>query len=128
MPNTLASLRQQLMQLQTLREQGTLSETAHAEARDALERRIVDAVLHGAVDEPGAAKPSGAAAPRAGSALLLWATPVAVVVLIAAAAYWWKTSSGPGAATLAPVPTPAWRPHRHRARHRTTPAPTRLPP
>lgn len=64
MPNTLASLRQQLMQLQTLREQGTLSETAHAEARDALERRIVDAVLHGAVDEPGAAKPSGAAAPE----------------------------------------------------------------
>ena len=40
----------------------------------------VVAVLHGAVDEPGAAKPSGAAAPRAGSTLLLWATPVAVVV------------------------------------------------
>jgi len=103
MPNTLASLRQQLIQLQTLREQGTLSESAHAEARDALERRIVDAVLHGAVDEPGAARPSGAAVPRSTGALLLWATPVAVVVLIAGAAYWWKTSSRPGSATPAPV-------------------------
>lgn len=113
MTHTLASLRQQLIQLKTLHEQGTLSDAAHEDARSALERRIIDAVLHGAVDEPVVPTPAKAtgstdrpAPPRLVGSLLLWATPVAVVVLIAGAAYWWKASSAPGAATLAPAPSP----------------------
>jgi cytochrome c-type biogenesis protein CcmH len=110
MSNTLSSLKHQLIELKVLHTAGTLSDAAHEEARASLERRIVDAVLHGATDEPS--KPAASsvarasarsALPRADSSLLLWATPVAVVVLIAGAAYWWKTSSGPNAATAKPL-------------------------
>lgn len=127
MPHALASLRQQLIQLKTLHEQGTLSDAAHEDARSALERRIIDAVLHGAEDEPVPATPAKAtvssarsAPPRWVGSLLLWATPVAVVALIAGAAYWWQTSSRPGVpVALAPPPGVATAPTPSKAPHNT---------
>ena len=101
------TLRRQLEQLRELHEAGVLPATQYEEGKVALERRIVDLVMSGAVDQPAAAPSEHAqAAGHAGkkehglSRGLVAALGGGVLVL-AVAGYWWMGSPeqlavGPG--------------------------------
>lgn len=102
------TLRQQLLQLQSLHATGTLSDAAYAEARAGLEQRLVQAVLQ----DPS---PVPAPAPAAGKPRLalprLQRTPVLLalgVLVLAAAGYALRGSpalwnAGPAAVAAAPA-------------------------
>lgn len=114
MSDSIQSLRDQLLQLHKLHEEGDLSADAYARRRAELERRLADVVtaMPAAPAAPApAAKPAPAAgAPRASPRLL---AAVAVgVVMVALAGYAWKGSpaalfGGPPAA----APSEAQAPH-----------------
>ena len=81
-PTSLAALRDQMAQLDALHAQGVLGDAPHQEARAALERRIVDAVLGGATE--AAAAPAAAHSPAASarpSATLIGGLVLAVVAV-----------------------------------------------
>ena len=81
-PTSLAALRDQMAQLDALHAQGVLGDAPHQEARAALERRIVDAVLGGASE--AAAAPAAAQSPAASarpSATLIGGLVLAVVAV-----------------------------------------------
>lgn len=125
MDHTLNSLREQLKQLEELHAAGTLSGVAYDEARLALERRILEAVLKPPSPQNGGATTERTASPAQarGGAWGLWATLFVTVAAVAAAGYWWqmgrvtKTSSVPvlqgmGAAPrAASAPGPGNPPH-----------------
>ena len=111
---SLTALKHELTQLKESHRAGHLSDTAFDEARRALERRIVEAVLR--EDAPASAPVASAtpsatpttasiAAPGASSSTNLWIALVAVVLAISGAAYWWKGAPRPVAA-VAPVAAP----------------------
>src|ERR1035437_3373387 len=97
---SLTALKQELTQLKESHRAGHLSDTAFDEARRALERRIVEAVL---TEEAPARAPVASAtpsptataasisAPGASSSTNLWIALVAVVLAISGAAYWWRS-------------------------------------
>ena len=101
------TLRRQLEQLRELHEAGVLPATQYEEGKVALERRIVDLVMSGAVDQPAAApaEHSQAAGPAGkkepGLSRRLLATLGGGVLVLAVAGYWWMGSPeqlavGPG--------------------------------
>ena len=81
---SLASLRQQLLQLKVLHEAGTLDAQAYGQAKAGLEQRLVEAVLSGAAD----------VAPRASPSRRLTALLSGLVLAIAVAGYAWTGSPG----------------------------------
>lgn len=107
MDTPLASLKLQLTQLQESHRSGSLSDAAFEDARIALERRILDAVLSDAAPDasPVVVGATPMAEPAASSSLNLWLTLVAVVLAIAGAAYGWKVSPKP-LQVAAPAPSP----------------------
>jgi hypothetical protein len=64
MTNTISTLKQQLQQLRELHDAGALPASHYGESKALLERRLVDLVMQGAVEETPAA---GAGLPAAGS-------------------------------------------------------------
>ena len=110
METDLGALRRQLRQLKALFDEGAISEEAHRQGRETLERRIVDAVMSGASDEHSAA----AAAPASFAATAAVDPPAARrsrgltigviggVLLLAAAGYWWT-----GSPQMASAPWPS---------------------
>ena len=116
---TLASLREQVRQLDASRDAGALEADAHALARAALERRIVDAVLvEQGQGRAARASKAGGLSVRLIVGLTLWG------VIVAAGGYFWLGKSpAPRTAALAPAagtnPAPA-------AGENTTPAPHAL--
>ncbi len=89
MSDSLSNLKTQLAHLKGLFESGVLPEAQYVEGKAVLERRILDSVLSGAVEQvaPKAAQPATAKLPKT----MLFGLGV-VVVAIAAAGYWWKGS------------------------------------
>ncbi|MDP2021261.1 MAG: tetratricopeptide repeat protein [Hydrogenophaga sp.] len=101
------TLRRQLEQLRELHEAGVLPATQYEEGKVALERRIVDLVMSGAVDQPAAApsEHAQAAGPAGkkehGLSRGLVAALGGGVLVLAVAGYWWMGSPeqlavGPG--------------------------------
>jgi cytochrome c-type biogenesis protein CcmH len=114
MTNTISTLKQQLQQLRELHDAGALPASHYEESKALLERRLVDLVMQGAVEETPAA---GAGLPAAGSVAhpvtpeapqkisraLLVALAAGVLVL-AGAGYWWKGAPAQfGAVSSAPA-------------------------
>ncbi|MFZ2988902.1 MAG: hypothetical protein WA086_12995, partial [Ideonella sp.] len=98
MTDTLANLKQQLLQIDALQQSGALPPDAAVSARANLERRLLDLVLAGAADVPV----PGPTAPRPSRRLLLALT--GFVLVFGAAGYAWRGSSvgwqtAPGAVT-----------------------------
>ena len=103
MESNIQSIKRQLLQLRELHESGALGQAQYDETRATLERRLVDCVLQGEVDEaiasaaaaaaPTAAttQPSAAPTPARPSGLL-WAGLALGVVALASAGYFWKGS------------------------------------
>lgn len=121
-------LASQLLQLKALHDSGALSETAYADARQRLEKQLVDTLLeaHAAQgNEPaaGAALPPKSPPPAAATSYAAWRLPAAAglaVLLLAGAGYAWQGSAShwlfgsavpiddtPGAAAAAPHATSA---------------------
>jgi cytochrome c-type biogenesis protein CcmH len=103
-PRTVAQLRQQLLQLQQLRDEHLLDEATHATARAPLEAALVALVLAGALtDGPtySAVHASAPTRPAPRASLRTWATLGAGVVVLAATGYWWQ--GAPGALGQAPA-------------------------
>lgn len=108
------TLRRQLEQLKELHEAGVLPATQYEEGKAALERRIVDLVMSGAVDQPAAAPAEHAhpAAPAGRQEQGLSRRLVAIlgggVLILAVAGYWWMGSPeqlavGPGSTGGSPM-------------------------
>jgi cytochrome c-type biogenesis protein CcmH len=96
MTNTISTLKQQLQQLKELHDAGALPASHYEESKALLERRLVDLVMQGAVEETPparaglpAAGPVASEAPQKISRTLL-ATLAAGVLVLAGAGYWWK--------------------------------------
>lgn len=99
MTDTVNTLRDQLAQLKSLHDAGTLGPDAYQTARAALERKLVDLVTS------GAATPT-AASPRPSK--VLWMLSGVVTVLVAAGGYWWTgTPEAVGAKTATATQEPA---------------------
>jgi cytochrome c-type biogenesis protein CcmH len=103
MTDSVASLRQQLLQLRELHTSGVLTQTQYDDSRAPLEKHLVDQVLKEApapAPAPGAAaRPTPAAAPPAARAPIgLLAGLVAVAVAVAAGGYVWTRSGTSNAA------------------------------
>ncbi len=93
MTDTVNSLRDQLAQLKSLHDAGTLGPDAYQTARAALERKLVDLVTSGAATLT-------AAPPRPTRGL--WMLSGVVALLVAAGGYWWTgTPDAVGAVTAA---------------------------
>ncbi len=128
MDDTLNSLREQLKQLEDLHAAGTLTGTAYDEARLALERRILAAVLNPTSPPPGGGSvvPAPSSAKTHGGAWGLWATLLVTVAAVAAAGYWWqmgrvtKTSSVPQLQGMGTAPRAASAPGPGNAPHDTS--------
>lgn len=117
----IATLRQQLRQLQSLHEDGSLSAQAYERSRGELERKLLDAVMS---DEPaGAVGPAASAArpsPKGPSRRVVIAA-AAVVLAVAGLGYWWAGTPHPAPGTAvapqaaapsaAPSEAPASSPH-----------------
>ena len=90
---TIATLRQQLLQLRQLHEDGALQADQYDAARLPLEQRLVQLVVGDSQADATAAPAatSQSPSPSAASAKLLAGIAV-VVIAIAAAGYWWKGS------------------------------------
>jgi cytochrome c-type biogenesis protein CcmH len=95
---TVASLRQQLEQLTALKQSGALGDAQYDEARQALERRIVDAVVH-------APAPAASAPPAASKGLLLGLA--GFVCAVAVAGYAWLGTPQALSSELAAAPAAA---------------------
>jgi cytochrome c-type biogenesis protein CcmH len=95
----IATLRQQLRQLQSLHGDGALSAQAYERSRGELERKLLDAVM---ADEPaGAVGPSASAArpsPQGPSRRVVIAA-AAVVLAVAGLGYWWTGTPHPAPGT-----------------------------
>jgi cytochrome c-type biogenesis protein CcmH len=107
MTTSLDTLKRQLLQLKELHASGTLSDAAFEQAREKLERQIVDSVLSGtASSAPAITAAAIPAAPSHSSAKLL-ATIAAVVLLLGGLGYWWKGSFNQLSAVPASASAPA---------------------
>lgn len=84
-PSKVQALRQQMQQLQTRHDAGTLDDGAYRVARDALEQQILTAV----VGAPTVAAPAAATAPARHRGALLGG--MAAVLLIGGGAAWWQS-------------------------------------
>lgn len=110
----MAALRQQLLQLKSLHEDGTLSDDTYARSRAELERAIVDCVITTPAQSNTSPPP---AADKPSRSLLL--SIAAFVVVLAAAGYAWLGS--PGMAGVGPGTAPVNASHPIGPAHSTTP-------
>ncbi len=100
MQSDLNALRRQLRQLKELFDEGAIGSDAYQHSREALERRIVDAVMSGAIEAPPVATPSAmpaaagaeAAPPVPRRSRGLMAAVIGGVLVLATAGYWWTGS------------------------------------
>jgi cytochrome c-type biogenesis protein CcmH len=100
---TVSALRRQLEQLTILRQSGVLADAAYDEARQVLERRIVDAIVHA---------PAPAATDRpARSSRRLFALSAIVGVLAVAGYAWLGASRAPAGEPVAAISAPAGNGH-----------------
>ena len=89
LPAAVLALRKQLQELQSQHEAGTLADDAYAQARAALEQRIIEAVVQAPAAAATAPAATAAAPAPMGSRLGLRVGSGLAVAALLAAGYWW---------------------------------------